>query len=85
MLNINKVIGIDGIFLKVLKIGVNELFVLLIILFNFCINKNVWFSEWKYGYWVLVYKKDDRNVKENYWFIIFLLCVSKVFEKLVGV
>ena len=51
---------------------------------NSCINKNAWPSEWKYGHWAPVYKKDDRNAKENYRPITLLPFVSKVLEKLVG-
>ena len=52
-------------------------------LFNSCINKNAW-PKWKCGHWAPVYKKDDRNAKENYRPITLLPCVSKVLEKLVG-
>ena len=69
---------------KALKIGAKELSVPLTTLFNSCINKNAWPSEWKCGHWAPVYKKDDRNAKENYWPITLLPCVSKFLEKLVG-
>ena len=83
-LNINKATGTDGIPSKALKTGANELSAPLTTLFNSCINKNAWPSEWKYGHWAPVYKKDDRNAKENYRPITLLPCVSKVLEKLVG-
>ena len=83
-LNINKATGTDGIPSKALKIGANELSAPLTTLFNSCINKNAWPSEWKCGHWAPGYKKDDRNSKENYRPITLLPCVSKVLEKLVG-
>ena len=79
-LNLNTATGTDGIPSKALKIGANELSAPLTTLFNSCINKNAWPSKW-----APVYKKDDRNAKENYRPITLLPCVSKVLEKLVGV
>ena len=37
---------------------------------------------WKYANVVPVYKKNERNVKENYRPISLLLVISKIFEKL---
>ena len=64
-LNIKKATGTDGIPSKALKIGPNELSAPLTTLFNSCINKNSWPSEWKCGRWAPVYKKDDRNAKAH--------------------
>ncbi|PFX12956.1 putative RNA-directed DNA polymerase from transposon X-element [Stylophora pistillata] len=83
-LNTNKATGTDGIPSKALKIGAEELSAPLTTLFNSCFDNNAWPCEWKFGYWAPVYKKDDRNAKENYWPITLLPCVSKVLEKLVG-
>ena len=69
---------------KALKIGANELSAPRTTLFNSCIFKKAWPSKWKCGHWAPVYKKDDRNAKENYRPITLLPCVSKVLEKLVG-
>ena len=63
------------------KLVLIELSAPLTTLFNFCINKNVWPSKWKCGHLAPVYKKDDRNAKENYRPITLLPCVSKVLEK----
>ena len=83
-LNIDKATGTDCFPPKALKIGAKELSAPLTTLFNSCINKNAWPSEWKCGHWAPVYKKDDRNAKENYRPITLFPCVSKVLEKLVG-
>ena len=77
-LNKNDATGTDGIHSKALKIGANELSAPLTNLFNSCINKNAWPSEWECGHWAPVYKK------ENYRSITLLPCVSKGLEKLVG-
>ena len=84
-LDVNKATGNDGIPPKVLKSGAEELSSSLTTLFNSCINKSVWPSQWKSGDWVPIYKKDDKMARENYRPITLLPCASKVLEKLVGV
>ena len=64
-LNINKATGTDSIPPKALKIGAKELSAPLTTLFDSCINKNAWPSEWKCGHWAPVYKKDDTNAKKT--------------------
>ena len=64
-LNINKATGTDSIPPKALKIGAKELSAPLTTLFDSCINKNAWPSEWKCGHWAPVYKKDDMNAKKT--------------------
>ena len=84
-LDVNKATGNDGIPPKVLKSGAEELASSLTTLFNSCINKSVWPTQWKSGDWVPMHKKDDKLTRENYRPITLLPCASKVLEKLVGV
>jgi len=43
-----------------------------------------WPCDWKKGDWTPVYKKEDKNAKENYTPVTVLSCVNKVFEHLLG-
>ena len=79
----NKATGCDSIPAKVLKIAADELAKPLTTLFNSRILNCVWPSDWKRGVWTPVYKKDDKNSKENYRPITVLQCVDKVFEQLI--
>lgn len=83
--DVNKATGNDGIPPKALKSGAEELSSSLTTLFNSCINKSVWPTEWKSGNWAPIHKKDDKMARENYRPITLLPCASKVLEKLVGV
>ena len=54
----------------------------LMIIFITCLNQGVFPEIWKYANVVPVYKKSERNVKENYRPISLLPVISKIFEKL---
>lgn len=83
-LDAKKATGCDDIPAKVLKIGANELALPLSTIFNSCISKGEWPGNWKRGDWIPVFKKDDKQAKENYRPITVLPCVNKVFERLLG-
>ena len=80
-LDVNKATGHDGISVKILKAGDDEISLTLSILYNSGIKKGQWPCDWKKGDWTLIYKKDDRHAK-NYRPITVLSCVKKVFERL---
>ena len=82
-LDTNKGTGCDGIPAKIMKIGAEELSQPLTNLFNSCIRKRVWPSDWKRGDCTPVYKNDHKCAKENYRPITVLPCVEKVFEQLI--
>ena len=64
-LNVNKATGTDGFPPKALKIGAKELSPPLTTLFNSCINKNAWPSEWKCRHWAPVYKRMTGTQRKN--------------------
>ena len=81
-LDVKKATGGDDIPARVLKISAKEMALLLCTLFNSCIKKGTWPSDWKRGDWTLVFKKGDRQAQENYRPITVLSCLNKVFEQL---
>ena len=52
-------------------------------LYNECIEESQWPLDWKKGEWIPVFKKDNKQKKENYSPITTLLTVDKIFEKLI--
>jgi hypothetical protein len=52
-------------------------------LYNECIEESQWPLDWKKGEWIPVFKKDNKQKKENYRPITTLLTVDKIFEKLI--
>ena len=83
-LDTNKATGHDGIPAKILKAGAQELSLPLTTLFNSCIRKAQWPSDWKKGDWIPVFKKEDKQAKENYRPVTVLTCASKVLERLLS-
>ena len=81
-LDVKKATGGDDIPARVLKISAKEMALLLCTLFNSCIKKGTWPSDWKRGDWTLAFKKGDRQAQENYRPITVLSCLNKVFEQL---
>lgn len=65
-IEIKKLIGYDGFFLKILKFFIFFLVDLLMILFNYCIWISILFSSWKMSNVFLIYKKGDILDKNNY-------------------
>ena len=51
-------------------------------IFNHCIAKRCWPTKWKMGEWTPVFKKGDKQAKENYRPITVLPLLGKVFEHL---
>ena len=84
-LDTNKATGHDGIPTKILKAGAQELSVPLTTLFNSCIRKAQWPRDWGKGDWIPVFKKKDKQAKENYRPVTVLTCASKVLERLLGI
>lgn len=82
-INFYKVIGYDMLFLRVFKMVVELLVILLIIIFNQVFEENCWFSVWKRGEWILIFKKEDFLDKVNYRLVIVLIVVDKIFEELI--
>lgn len=65
-LDINKVIGVDGIFVRILRDCVEELFYLLVLLFNLLFRCGRVFFLWKRVNVIFVFKLDVKDVVENY-------------------
>ena len=53
-------------------------------IFNECIHKKSWPSDWKRGQWTPAFKRDNRFVDKNYRPITTLPVVDKIFEKLIA-
>ena len=77
-LDMNKATGWDGVPTNIMKIRAEELSQPLTKLFNSCIRKRAWPSDWKRGDWTPIYKKEDKCSKENYRPITVLPCVEKL-------
>ena len=79
-----KASGCDNLPARVLKYGAEKLALPLANLYNSCITKHQWPSNWKKGEWTPVFKKEDPQDKGNYRPITVLPVVSKVFEQLLS-
>ena len=82
-LNPNKARGWDEISVRMIRLSDDALVIPLRIIFINCLNQGVFPEIWKYANVVPVYKKNERNVKENYRPISLLPVISKIFEKLI--
>ena len=82
-LNPNKAHGWDEISVRMIRLSVDALVIPLRIIVINCLNQGVFPEIWKYANVVPVYKKNERNVKENYRPISLLPVISKIFEKLI--
>ena len=51
-------------------------------IFNHCIAEGFWPTKWKIGEWTPVFKKGDKQAKQNYRPITLLPLLGKVFEHL---
>lgn len=83
IIKINKVIGVDGIFLCLLKFVGLRIFSFFIKLINQCIVSGFWFIDWKIFIVFLIYKKGIEILKFNYCFVFVLLVVLKVVERVI--
>ena len=82
-INIKKASGWDGIKPKLLKLAAPGIAKSLTGLYNCCISKAEWLTEWKKGEWAPVLKDKDCTNIRNYRPITVLNAVNKIFETLV--
>lgn len=61
-----------------------ELAISLTIVFPACLVENTWQSAWKNALVVLVQKRNSKFDIQNYWPILLLSMVGKMFEKVVA-
>ena len=82
-LDVSKACGPDKINNKILKQCASSLCVPLSNLFNKSLSLGIFPSQWKLADVSAIFKKLNRQIKENYRPISLLSCISKVFERLV--
>lgn len=82
-LNVYKVLGVDGIFVCILKIYVKELLWFLIYLFNLLFILGEVFLIWKRVNIILVFKVNVKENVENYRLIFLLFILGKCQERIV--
>ena len=83
-LQARKASGYDSIPPFVLRVGTAEIATSLTNLLNRGIYEEHWLHSWKKREWVLVFKRDDPLLKENYKPITVLPVVDKVFKQIVA-
>ena len=69
---------------KALKIGAKEIAPSLTRMFNACIDKGTWPSNWKKAEWSPIFKKGDPLYDENYRPITIQPIFNKVFEEILN-
>lgn len=81
--DVNKVIGLDGLFVCLFWEVVFVIFDLFLKLFNMFLNRGKLFCDWKCVNIILVYKNGGKEYVFNYCLIFLILFVVKILEKLV--
>ena len=79
-LDITKASGSDQISNRVLKLYASSLCIPLSNFFNKSLEQGIFPDKWKEALVTPIFKKQNRQFKENYRPISLLSCVSKVFE-----
>ena len=79
----SKALSHDIISIRMLKIFGKFICKQLQLIFNECISKGVFPSEWKKGNVVPIHKKNDRQCLENYRPVSLLPICSKILESLI--
>ena len=83
MFSSHKAHGYDGMSLSMLKICATEIAVPLQIIFMNCINSAIFPDCWKFANVQPIYKKNNRQMKNNYRPISLLPICGKILEKIV--
>ena len=78
-LNVDKVVGPDGINNRVLKIGGDQLAEPLAYIFNKYMSSGTFPDKWKLANVTLIFKKGNHQLMSNYRPVSLLSLVSKVF------
>ena len=81
--NVTKACGYDGISNKIIKLCGEGLCNVLTNLINTSFRLGRYPSAWKLANVLLLFKKDDRQLKTNYRPVSLLSCLSKICEKIV--
>ena len=74
----SKATGLDGVSVKLLKCAGDSIIAPLTFIFNMCIEKGTFPSEWKQARISPIYKKGDPHLVNNYRPVSVLSCVSKI-------
>lgn len=77
-----KVIGIDNIFGKILKVVVLVIFLFFMYIINYVIILCCFLDDWKVVRVLLFYKKGFCNLFDNYRLIFILFVISKIIERI---
>ena len=79
----NKAHGYDGILIRMLKLGSPSIIKPLSIIFQNCLKSSTFPDDWKKGNIVPVYKKNSKQLVNNYRPVSLLPICSKFFEKVI--
>ena len=82
-LAVNKVHGHDEISIRMLKLCKSAITEPLYLIFKNCLSSNTFRDVWKMANVILVHKKGDKRVLENYRSLSLLPICGKIFEKLI--
>ena len=82
-INPDKSTGMDDIPPKLLKIAAPIVSESLAFIFNRCIDSSIYPDEWKAAKVIPIHKKDDKDDVNNYRPISVILCIAKIFERVV--
>ena len=81
-LDSQKAHGADNIFIHMIKLCGDSIILPLTLIFEDCIDKGIFSDQWKLANVILAYKKESKNVVNNYRPISLLPIFAKVFERL---
>lgn len=81
-LDVNEVIGVGNILVRIFKECFREFLLLFFILYNMLFRLGVVFEEWKRVIIIFVFQFGNKNLVENYWLVFLLFVFGKCQEKI---
>ena len=81
-LNVNKAHGHNDIYIRMIKLCGKSIVKSLSIIFKNCTDNGIFRDIWKKSNIILVHKKGDKQIIDNYGPVSLLLICGKIFEKL---